>query len=141
MLRPMTLFLMLMFLLAPGFQALGQDVPPGKWWRDPQMIRSLELTPSQISQLEQAYSNSRRQLIQKKSRVETEQFELQNLFDQKALDENAVKSQHFNVEKAREDLSSERLDYIMEVRKIIGHEKYNELMHGGQGGKGKPKRK
>jgi len=135
MLRPMTLFLMLMFLLAPGFQALGQDVPPGKWWRDPQMIRSLELTPSQISQLEQAYSNSRRQLIQKKSRVETEQFELQNLFDQKALDENAVKSQHFNVEKAREDLSSERLDYIMEVRKIIGHEKYNQLMHGGQGRK------
>ena len=135
MLRPMTLFLMLMFLLAPGFRALGQDVPPGKWWRDPQMIRSLELTPSQISQLEQAYSNSRRQLIQKKSRVETEQFELQNLFDQKALDENAVKSQHFNVEKAREDLSSERLDYIMEVRKIIGHEKYNQLMHGGQGRK------
>jgi Spy/CpxP family protein refolding chaperone len=137
----MVLFLMaLMMALIPVAEVRGQDIPPGKWWRDPQMIRSLELTPSQISQLDQAYANSRQQLFRKKSRVESEQMQLQNLFDQQALDENAVKTQHFNVERAREDLSSERLEYIMEIRKIIGHEKYNRLTHGDKKGKKRPSR-
>lgn len=137
----MVLFMMvLMMALVPLAEVQGQDIPPGKWWRDPRMIRSLELTPSQISRLEQAYANSRHQLVRKKSRVESEQFQLQNLFDQQALDEKAVKTQHFNVEKAREDLSSERLDYIMEVRKIIGHDKYNRLTHGDKKGRRRPDR-
>ena len=133
MLKPISVSLFLLFLLSfcPG--ATGQDVPAGKWWRDPRVVQSLELSPGQIQQLEQAYSKSRRQLIQKKSRVEREQFELQNLFDQKALDESAVQYQHRNMEKAREDLSSERLEYIMEVRKIIGYDKYNRLVHGSKG--------
>lgn len=107
--------------------ALGQGMRPGKWWKDPKVTQQLQLTDSQISQLDAAYNNSRRKMIQLKSDVEKERFELQNLFEKKNMDEKDIKKQHRKVEKVKNELSEERLDFIMEVRKIIGSEKYGQL--------------
>ena len=107
--------------------ALGQGMRPGKWWKDPTVTQQLQLTNSQISQLDAAYNNSRRKMIKLKSDVERERFELQNIFEKKNLDEKAIKKQHRKVEKVKDELSEERLEFIMEVRKIIGSEKYGQL--------------
>ena len=135
-----SLLLSLFLVLAISLQATAQDVPPGKWWRDPGVVKSLELTDSQVKALENAYTKSRRNLIKQKSRMESEQFELQNMFDRKNVDEKAVEQQYLNVEKARKDLSTEQFKYIMEVRKIIGYDKYNQLTHGQASGKSKHKK-
>ena len=139
MLTKRSFLLFLLFSLMFGFQAMAQDVPSGKWWRNPSTAKALELTGDQVNRLEKAYVNSRRELIKQKSQLETEQFRLQEMFDKKNYDEDAVKTQYQNVEKQRKELSTEQFKYIMEVRKIIGYDKYNQLTHGQVKGKGKSK--
>jgi Spy/CpxP family protein refolding chaperone len=63
----------------------AQDAPSGRWWNSPQVTKQLNLTSGEKQQLESAYRDSRRKLIQKKSRVEAEQFELENLMGQPKL--------------------------------------------------------
>ena len=106
---------------------MAQGMRPGKWWKDPNVVQKLQLTDSQIAQLDAAYNNSRLKMIQQKSDVERKRFELQNLFEKKSFNEKAIQKQHRKVEKARNRLGEERLKFIMEVRKIIGSEKYSQL--------------
>ena len=107
--------------------AMGQGMRPGKWWKDPQVTQKLALSDDQISKLDSAYITSRKKMIEQKSDIEKERFELQNLIEKKDIDEKAIQKQHQKVEKARSKLSSERMKFIMEVRKIIGSEKYSQL--------------
>lgn len=132
-------FFLLYTLMIP-LSASGQDVPSGKWWRDAQIVKALNLTDAQISNLDKAYFNSRKKLIKLKSEVETEQLELQNRFDRKPLDEKSVQAQHQKMESARKKLSDERFRYIMTVRKIIGYEKYNQLKNFSKGRRGDAKK-
>ena len=139
LIKKLCLFFLFISLVVCG-QAMAQDVPSGKWWRDPSVVKALELTDAQVNALEKAYEKSRREMIKQKSRVETEQFELQTKFDKKNYDEEAVRSQYQKVEDARKALSNEQFKYIMEVRKIIGYEKYNQLTHGKAGKKSNRKK-
>jgi len=107
--------------------AIGQDMPPGKWWKDQQFVKKLDLNESQTAKLDEEFVKSRRLLIELKNKVESERFELDNLFDQKDLNEDNLKSQYQKVEDAKRALSAERFRFIMEVRKTIGYEKFNQL--------------
>jgi Spy/CpxP family protein refolding chaperone len=107
----------------------AQDAPSGRWWNSPQVTKQLNLTSGEKQQLESAYRDSRRKLIQKKSRVEAEQFELENLMGQPKIDEKAVRAQNRKLEKARSDLANEKFAFVVEVRKIIGHDRFQKLVN------------
>ena len=70
---------------------------------------------------------SRRKLIDLKRDVEKERFELETLLERQQLDEDAVKKQHKRLEKTRINLSDERFKLIMQSRKILGNERFQEL--------------
>jgi Spy/CpxP family protein refolding chaperone len=119
--------LLVVFLTALFQTAMAQDMPPGKWWRDPRVIRELNLTETQVTQLDQSYQSRFRELLRHKNTVEQERFELENLMDEKSMDEEAVHAQYKKLEKAQESLGSERFRFVLEVRKIIGNEKFCQL--------------
>lgn len=105
--------------------ALGE--PAGRWWRDTTVVAQLKLTDGEIRQLEKAFEASRLKMIQLKSKVETEQFKLQNLVEKPDIDEKAIKSQHRRLEAARSALAEEQLSFFVKVRKIIGYDRYRKL--------------
>ena len=110
----------------PG-AATAQDVPSGKWWRNSRMSRQLNLNDREIKQLDSAYIKNRRKLIQEKSRVETERFELENIIENESLDENAAIKQFDRLESKRENLSRSRFNFLLEVRKILGPDRFQDL--------------
>lgn len=121
-------YILLVFFMAVFFStASAQDMPPGKWWRDGRVITELNLTEAQVTQLDLTYQNRFRELLRHKSSVEKERFELENLIDDNAMDEDAVHAQYKKLEKAQESLGSERFEFILEVRKIIGNDKFCRL--------------
>jgi Spy/CpxP family protein refolding chaperone len=115
------------FLAAISSAAIAQDMPPGKWWRDSRVIEELNLTEAQVTQLDLTYQNRFRELLKQKNNVEQERFELENLIDDKSMDEAAVQAQYKKLEKAQESLGAERFNFILEVRKIIGNDKFCRL--------------
>jgi len=118
--------LLVIFLIAPLIAA-GQDVPSGKWWYNPKIQKNLNLSQKEVGKLDALFANSRRKLIKLKSEVEKEQFELDQLLSQKKENDKAVKKQFDKLEKARNNLANERLEFVIGVRNILGSERFQQL--------------
>ena len=121
-----SVILLVIFLIAPVIAA-AQDVPAGKWWYNPKIQKNLNLTEKEIGELDQLFAKSRRKLIKLKSEVENEQFELDQLLGQKKVNDAMVKKQFQKLEKARNKLANERLQFVIGVRNILGPERFQKL--------------
>jgi len=119
--------LILLFIFSFLGLALGQWAPAGKWWRLPQVVERLNLSPEEQQKLDELFSKSRRKLIRLKSRVEEERFALEELLERKQLDETAIMDQFRKLERARSKLAEERFMFLLGVRKIIGFERFEQL--------------
>ena len=120
--------LFLMLSLCFTTVAPAQNLNSTRWWRDPAIIERFQLTNPEIRRLRQAFTDSRRKMIRLKSRLEAEQFELQTLSESREFDEEALLAQHRKLEKARSDLAEERFKFFLQVRKIVGYDRFLELM-------------
>jgi len=117
---------LVIFLIAPLIAA-GQDVPSGKWWYNPKIQKNLNLSQKEVGKLDDLFAQSRRKLITLKSEVEHEQFELDQLLSQKKENDKAVKKQFQKLEKARNNLANEQLEFVIGVRNILGSERFQQL--------------
>jgi Spy/CpxP family protein refolding chaperone len=107
--------------------AAGQEVPSGKWWYNPKIQQNLDLSKKEISKLDKLFAKSRRKLIKLKSAVEHEQFELDQLLGQEKVNDAKVKKQFQKLEKSRNQLANERLDFVIGVRNILGPDRFQQL--------------
>ena len=121
-----SIILLVIFLIAP-VTAAAQEVPAGKWWYNPKIQKNLNLTQKEIGELDNLFAKSRRKLIKLKSEVENEQFELDQLLSQKKVNDANVKKQFEKLEKARNKLANERLQFVIGVRNILGPERFEKL--------------
>ena len=114
MLKAMRGILITMAILLFAVNTMAQNAPSGRWWRSPRVVKALNLTGGEIQQLESAYGQSRREMINKKNRVEKEQLELENMMGKRKLNESAIRKQNRKLE---------------QVRKIIGHGRFQQLVN------------
>ena len=117
----------LIVFLALAPLAIGQTMPSGKWWQDPGIVKQLNLTSKEANQIDKLFVKSRRRMIELKNQVEKEQFEYQTLMESQNLDESAVNRQLQKLEKARSKLNSERSSFVVGIRKILGHDRFQKL--------------
>ena len=122
----LSVILLIIFLIAPVIAA-GQDVPTGKWWYNPKIQENLNLSKNEIGKLDKLFANSRRKLIKFKSEVEHQQFELDQLLGQKTVNDAKVKKQFQKLEKARNKLANERLQFVIGVRNLLGPDRFQQL--------------
>jgi Spy/CpxP family protein refolding chaperone len=121
-----SVILLIIFLIAPVIAA-GQDVPTGKWWYNPKIQKNLNLSDNEVGKLDKLFANSRRKLIKFKSEVEHQQFELDQLLSQKTVNDAKVKKQFQKLEKARNKLANERLQFVIGVRNLLGPDRFQQL--------------
>ena len=105
----------------------GQDMVDGKWWQSKRIVEELKITDDEKDRLNETYTVSRRELITLKSNVEKERFELDNLLDQRDAKKKDIVGQFDRLEAARSNLSAERFNLLLEVRDIVGIERYQQL--------------
>lgn len=127
MLRNAFSFILLAIFVISPVMALGQEVPAGKWWYNPKIQKNLNLSKNEVKSLDKLFASSKRKLIKHKSAVEREQFELDQLLSGKDGNDAAVKKQFRNLEKARQDLANERLQFVIGVRNILGQDRFQQL--------------
>ena len=127
MLRQVFGFMLLVFLVNLPVTAASQGVPAGKWWYNTKIQKNLNLSQNEINQLDKLFAKSRRKLIKLKSEVEHEQFELDQLLGKKKVNDAEVKKQFKKLEKARNKLANERLQFVVGVRNILGRDRFQQL--------------
>ena len=127
MLRSAFSFILLAIFVMSPIMVSGQEVPAGKWWYNPKIQKNLKLSKNEIERLDKLFANSRRKFIKHKSAVEHEQFELDQLLSGKDVNDADVKKQFQKLEKARNNLANERLQFVIGVRNILGSERFQQL--------------
>ncbi len=128
MLKTMRGILISVAILLIAVNAFAQSAPSGRWWRSPRIVKALNLTGGEIQQLEKAYGKSRREMIRLKNKVEKEQFELENMMGQRKVNDADIRKQNRKLEKARSDLADAKFAFVIDVRRIIGHARFQQLV-------------
>lgn len=118
-------FLFLVVFLPATVPAAG--MMPGKWWHDRSIVDKLELKDAERKDLEMRYIESRRKMIDQKSEVEMQRFELDLLLGSMNVDRQKIMNRFESLEQARAKLSRTRFEMLLEVRKIIGPERFQVL--------------
>lgn len=107
--------------------SFGQEIYPGRWWHVPPLREKLQLTDKERRQLDGLYDGNRRRLVELKEEIKREQAELRDLLEFEPLKEQSVMAQARRLEAIRSDLALERLRYVLDVRKILGPERFQQL--------------
>ena len=103
------------------------DLPRGKWWRMPEVASELKISSDEKAQLDDLYYKHQNQMIDHKSELKKEQITLEWFIEKEILDESACKDQFQKVLEARNKLSTERYNFLMEVRKLLGYARFLQL--------------
>ena len=111
----------------PGGAKKHDRMPFGKWWQNPASIENLSLTQEEIETLDTAFYSRARKFIELKHAIELEQFEMDRMMDSKTLDESALMAAFAKLESARANLSSERFQYYLQIRKILGSDRFQKI--------------
>lgn len=127
MMRKSTWFtLVMVFVLLPS-TLLAQEMMHGKWWLNKTLTEELQLTDTERNILEEKYTDSRRRMIDLKSEVEKQRLELDILLDRQGIDREQIIEQYDKLEAARAKLSKERFGLLIDMREILGTERYQAL--------------
>ena len=104
-----------------------EDLPRGKWWRMPEVASELKISSDEQAKLDDLHYKHRNQMIDHKSDLKKAQIALEWFIEKEKLDESACKDQFQNVLEARNKLSTERYNFLIEVRKLLGYERFLQL--------------
>jgi Spy/CpxP family protein refolding chaperone len=99
-----------------------------RWWNTPEYMEALKLTEGEIQQLNQAYETYSLDMVGLKGQVEAARLKLQFLMEKEELDEPAMETQYNRLEEARATLGKARFAFYIQVRKIIGSQRFSQLM-------------
>ena len=118
--------ILMTMLAAATVQA--HEGPHGRWWHSQELVDQLQLSSGEIQRLESTYEASRLKMVRLKSQVEAEQLKLQVLVEKPDMDDDAINAQHRLLEQARSQLADERFGFFLEVRQILGPDRFQRLL-------------
>ena len=99
----------------------------GTWWKNSEIVRQLQLSDAQVSQIEQTFLNARLKLIDLRADVERQQTLLQPLVDADQMDEAKISAQLDQVLAARNRLEKANAMMMFDIRKVLTVEQWKKL--------------
>src|SRR6058998_1859987 len=103
--------------------------PPdqGKWWKNTEIARELQLSEAQIGQLEETFLEHRLKLIDLRAELERQEARLQPLLEANRPDEAKAGAQIDLVLAARGKLEKANAMMTLSVRRILTFEQWKKL--------------
>ena len=110
----------------------------GKWWKDSNVAKKLQLNEGQIAQLDQTFFDHKMKLVDYGAEMEKEDLKLQNLLDADVPNEGQVEAQVDQVLAARGKLEREFTLMNLDLRKVLSLDQWRQLksIRGQDGGLG-----
>jgi periplasmic protein CpxP/Spy len=99
----------------------------GKWWENPDVSSKLQLSDSQVAQLNQVFYDHKLKLIDYGADMEKQDLKLQSLLDADQPNEGQVGSQVDQVLAARGKVEREYTMMNLDLRKVLSVEQWRQL--------------
>ena len=106
---------------------MGMHGEMGKWWREPEISKKLQLSDGQIAQLDQIFYDHRLKLIDHGAEMEKQDLKLQSLLDADQPNEGEIGSQVDLVLAARGKLEREYTFMNLDLRKVLSLDQWRQL--------------
>jgi|ERR1041385_2454609 Spy/CpxP family protein refolding chaperone len=115
-------------LVLTASAALAQvNLPPGKWWRRPDVIQLLNLSNDQQDRLERVFQNSANDLIDLRGEVEKQSIALRAALDRPQLDREQVRAIAQRLNEARGRQFQRELMMLVDMRGVLTDLQWNRL--------------
>ena len=120
--------LMVILTLAAGAPAADfLDLPPGRWWKNSDVIRQLNLTPDQQKKLDDIMFAHMEKMIDLKAALDKEELKIKMLLDQSQIDEKHVLAVVDKVLAARDQMQRMRATMFVKVRILLTAEQWEKM--------------
>jgi len=118
----------LFVLFATGAFAQGfLDLPPGKWWKNEEVVHALKLSPEQQQKLDDIMYGHLEQMIDLKAGFEKEELRLKQLLDQPKVDEKRLLDQVQRTLEAQNKMQMNRAVMFVKVRTLLLPEQWEKI--------------
>jgi Spy/CpxP family protein refolding chaperone len=107
--------------------AFAQALPPGKWWRRPEIVQTLSLNDEQQDRLEKIFRASAVDLIDLKAEVDKANIVLRGELDRPILDRAAIHRVATRLSDARGRLFDRELMMLVEMRSVLTDPQWNRM--------------
>lgn len=104
-------------------------LPPGKWWRRPEIVERLQLSSEQQTRLDQAFKQHATQLVDLKAEVEKSSIELRHELDEAAPQRGEVQKRAARVSEARARLFERELMMLLDMRGVLTADQWTRARH------------
>lgn len=111
----------------PTVSHAGGGGAVGKWWKSSAIVRTLELSETQVAQLEQIYLTHQALLAGLRSALLTQEAQLRTLLQSELLDEKSIATQRQAISAARTALETENSEMALEMRRVMTAEQWRKL--------------
>ncbi len=106
---------------------LAADLPPGKWWRKPEVVQNLGLTDDQQNRLEGIWRTASGDLIDFRGEVEKQNIALRTELDRPQLDRRAVQAVAARLNAARGRLFERELMMLVDMRGVLSDSQWTRM--------------
>jgi Spy/CpxP family protein refolding chaperone len=101
--------------------------PPGMWWKNPDLVQKLSITPDQQKRMDDIFQQSRLQLIDLKAEVERQEVVLEPLLAANPPDTNKVLAQIDRAAQARAELEKANARMLLGIRTVLTPDQWTKL--------------
>jgi hypothetical protein len=103
------------------------QLPPGKWWRRPEIINQLALTEDQQTRLDSIFRGSASDLIDLRGEVEKQNIALRGELDQPQLNRANIRKIAAQLNEARGHLFERELSMLVDMRAVLSDQQWNHM--------------
>lgn len=103
------------------------ELPPGKWWKNPQIAQRLELEPEQQTRLDAIFRDTASDLIDRRAEVEKLHLALRGELDQPQLNRQNLQRLAAQLTQARGRLFERELMMLVDMRSALNDEQWDRL--------------
>ena len=113
--------------LAVAGNLAAADLPPGRWWKMPQVVQRLDLTTEQQEKLDAIFHAAANELIDRRGDVEKANVALRAELDQAQINRQNVLRAAGKLSEARGKLFERELSMLMDMRGVLNDPQWTRL--------------
>lgn len=117
----------ILLTVSPG---VSQILPAGlgsRWWRAPQMVERLHLTPDQQKKMDDVFQQNRVKLIDLTASLDREEATLEPLVSAEQPDVEKIRAQISRVADARSELEKANAGFLLGLRVLLTPDQWKSL--------------
>jgi len=103
------------------------QLPPGKWWRRPDIVQQLQLTEDQQFKLDAIWRDEAKDLIDLKAEMDKQSISLRGELDQPTLNRAAIRQIAAKLSEARARRFERELMMLVDMRAVLSDTQWGRM--------------